>query len=46
MATEAYICTLSVELQEKAKCELNEKPEWRDRDIQALRDMVLAHSGN
>ena len=45
MATEAYVCTLSAELKEKAKSELNEKPEWRDRDIQALRDMVLAHTG-
>ena len=45
MATEAYVCTLSAELQEKAKSELNEKPEWRDRDIQALRDLVLAHTG-
>uniref|UniRef100_T1JCV9 CRAL-TRIO domain-containing protein n=1 Tax=Strigamia maritima TaxID=126957 RepID=T1JCV9_STRMM len=28
-------------LRKKAEQELHEKPEWRDRDIQALRDMVL-----
>lgn len=36
-----YICTLNDELVKKAELELNEKPEWRERDIQALRDMIL-----
>ncbi|XP_060066863.1 alpha-tocopherol transfer protein-like [Ylistrum balloti] len=36
-----YVCTLPPELVEKAEKELNEKPQWRSRDIQALRDMVL-----
>lgn len=31
---------LSIELQEKAERELMEKPSWRERDIQALRDMI------
>ncbi|GFT17093.1 alpha-tocopherol transfer protein-like [Nephila pilipes] len=31
---------LSPELLEKAERELMEKPSWRDRDIQALRDMI------
>ncbi|KAG8192971.1 hypothetical protein JTE90_028093 [Oedothorax gibbosus] len=31
---------LSDELLEKAERELMEKPSWRDRDIQALRDMI------
>lgn len=40
--TEAeYVCSLPPELVEKAEKELNEKPQWRSRDIQALRDMVL-----
>ena len=43
MAT--YQCTLSPDLQKKAKKELNEKPEWRERDIGVLRDMVVAHKG-
>ena len=42
---EPYVCTLSPELVKKAEEELNEKPEWRARDIQALRDMVKAHPG-
>lgn len=42
---ESYVCTLSPELVKKAEVELNEKPEWRSRDIQALRDMVAAHPG-
>jgi len=33
---------LSAVLIEKAEKELGEKPEWRDRDIQALRDLVTA----
>ncbi len=42
---ETYICTLTPELQDKALKELNEKPQWRSRDIQALREMILAHKG-
>ncbi|ESN92479.1 hypothetical protein HELRODRAFT_115835 [Helobdella robusta] len=38
-----YNCTLSPTLIEKAEKELNEKAQWRDRDIQALRDMVVAN---
>lgn len=40
-----YECTLTPELIEKAEKELNEKAKWRDRDVQALRDMVIAHKG-
>ncbi|XP_064597382.1 alpha-tocopherol transfer protein-like [Liolophura sinensis] len=40
-----YVCTLSTELVAKAERELNEKAEWRSRDIQALRDMVIKHGG-
>jgi len=40
-----YQCSLSAELLEKAEKELNEKDTLRDRDIQALRDMVLLHTG-
>lgn len=36
-----YSCTLTSELVAKAREELQEKPEWRLRDVQALRDMVL-----
>ncbi|XP_017206080.2 alpha-tocopherol transfer protein-like isoform X2 [Oryctolagus cuniculus] len=35
-----YVCSLSEELVAKAREELQEKPEWRLRDVQALRDMV------
>jgi hypothetical protein len=42
---EKYKCTLSAELLKQAENELNEKEKWRDRDIQALRDMVVAHRG-
>ena len=42
---EKYKCNLSEELIKKAKDELNEKPEWRERDIQALRDMIDSHPG-
>ncbi|MEE6514289.1 hypothetical protein FKM82_022312 [Ascaphus truei] len=35
-----YICTLTPELVIKAREELQEKPEWRLRDVQALRDMI------
>jgi len=40
-----YQCTLTAELLEKAEKELNEKEKWRDRDIQALRNMVVEHKG-
>jgi len=40
-----YVCTLSDELIKQAEEELNEKPQWRNRDIQALRDMVLKRAG-
>ncbi|KAM6341045.1 alpha-tocopherol transfer protein-like isoform 4-T8 [Alca torda] len=35
-----YVCSLSPDLITKAREELQEKPEWRLRDVQALRDMV------
>ncbi|XP_036101196.1 alpha-tocopherol transfer protein-like isoform X4 [Molossus molossus] len=35
-----YVCSLTGELVAKAREELQEKPEWRLRDVQALRDMV------
>ncbi|KAM4622458.1 alpha-tocopherol transfer protein-like isoform 1-T2 [Discoglossus pictus] len=35
-----YVCTLTPELVIKAREELQEKPEWRLRDVQALRDMI------
>ncbi|XP_035154573.1 alpha-tocopherol transfer protein-like isoform X2 [Callithrix jacchus] len=35
-----YVCSLTEELVTKAREELQEKPEWRLRDVQALRDMV------
>jgi len=40
-----YHCTLTAELLKKAEDELNENEKWRQRDIQALRDMVLSHKG-
>ena len=40
-----YVCTLSDELIQKAEQELNEKPQWRSRDIQALRDMLEKRPG-
>ena len=40
-----YVCELSPELVKKAQEELNEKPEWRSRDIQALREMVQKEKG-
>ena len=36
---------LSKELKEKAKKELGEKEEWRDRDVQALRERVQQNKG-
>jgi len=43
--SEKYQCTLTAELLKKAEKELNEKEKWRERDIQALRDMVLLRRG-
>ena len=40
-----YVCTLSDELIKKAEEELNEKAQWRSRDIQALRDMLEKRPG-
>ncbi|XP_004612535.2 alpha-tocopherol transfer protein-like isoform X2 [Sorex araneus] len=39
-APPGYVCSLSEELVARAREELQEKPEWRLRDAQALRDMV------
>ncbi|XP_059912083.1 alpha-tocopherol transfer protein-like isoform X1 [Gadus macrocephalus] len=41
-----YCCTLSPALVAKAREELQEKPEWRLRDVQALRDMILKEQPN
>lgn len=41
-----YQCTLPPDLIQKAERELNEKAEWRSRDIQALRDMVNKNKGD
>uniref|UniRef100_A0A1A8RG58 Tocopherol (Alpha) transfer protein-like n=1 Tax=Nothobranchius rachovii TaxID=451742 RepID=A0A1A8RG58_9TELE len=41
-----YSCTLTPELEAKAREELQEKPEWRLRDVQALRDMILKEHPN
>ncbi|KAG8002981.1 Alpha-tocopherol transfer protein-like [Nibea albiflora] len=41
-----YTCTLTPELVAKAREELQEKPEWRLRDVQALRDMILKEQPN
>ena len=41
-----YTCTLTPELVAKAREELQEKPEWRLRDAQALRDMILKEQPN
>ncbi|CAL1606313.1 unnamed protein product [Knipowitschia caucasica] len=41
-----YTCTLSPALEAKARDELQEKPEWRLRDVQALRDMILKEQPN
>ncbi|XP_069507432.1 alpha-tocopherol transfer protein-like [Ambystoma mexicanum] len=37
---QSYVCSLTPELVAKAREELQEKPEWRLRDSQALRDMI------
>ncbi|KAM9296860.1 alpha-tocopherol transfer protein-like [Gastrophryne carolinensis] len=37
---ESYVCSLTPDLIQKARDELQEKPEWRLRDVQALRDMI------
>lgn len=44
--TSDYQCTLPPDLIQKAERELNEKAEWRSRDIQALRDMVNKNKGD
>ena len=44
-ATSHYVCSLSPELVAKAEKELNEKAQWRSRDVQAFREMVQAHKG-
>ncbi|XP_028850001.1 alpha-tocopherol transfer protein-like [Denticeps clupeoides] len=41
-----YRCTLTPALEAKAREELQEKPEWRLRDAQALRDMVQKEQPN
>ncbi|XP_076840323.1 alpha-tocopherol transfer protein-like [Brachyhypopomus gauderio] len=41
-----YSCTLTAELVAKAREELQEKPEWRLRDVQALRDMIMKEQPN
>ncbi|XP_006000548.1 alpha-tocopherol transfer protein-like [Latimeria chalumnae] len=43
---QSYVCTLTPELITKAREELQEKPEWRLRDVQALRDMVFKEHPN
>ena len=40
-----YVCTLSDDLIKQAEEELNEKPQWRSRDVQALRDMLEKKPG-
>ena len=40
-----YKCTLSKELLKIAEKELHEKPKHRTRDIQFLRERVLANKG-
>ena len=39
------VTELSGALLEKAAAELKEKPEWRERDIQAVRDMLQLNKG-
>lgn len=43
--SEKYVCTLTPELKVKAREELKEKEEWRSRDIQALRDLIIKNKG-
>lgn len=45
MASTAFVCSLSAEEKQKAREELMEKEECRDRDIQALRERVLRNEG-
>ena len=40
-----FTTSLTPDEQKKAKKELNEKKEWRDRDISTLKDLVVAHKG-
>ena len=44
-ACEKYGCTLPAELLKKAEKELNEREDQREKNVQALRDMVLLHRG-
>ena len=41
LTTGNYVCTLRADLVEKAEKELNEKDQWRQRDIDALREMIV-----
>ncbi|XP_026934061.1 alpha-tocopherol transfer protein-like isoform X3 [Sagmatias obliquidens] len=45
-ARTGYVCSLTEDLVAKAREELQEKPEWRLRDVQALRDMVRKECPN
>ncbi|XP_066868448.1 alpha-tocopherol transfer protein-like isoform X3 [Kogia breviceps] len=45
-APTGYVCSLTEDLVAKAREELQEKPEWRLRDVQALRDMVRKECPN
>ncbi|XDB56783.1 hypothetical protein AB1E18_010245 [Capra hircus] len=45
-APAGYVCSLTEDLVAKAREELQEKPEWRLRDVQALRDMVRKECPN
>ncbi|CAM1322453.1 TTPAL (predicted) [Pycnogonum litorale] len=42
MALHDDLSKLSPNLEKKAELELQEKTEWRERDVQALRDMVIS----
>ncbi len=44
-STQNYVFTLGPELLKKANKELNEKEKHRKRDIQVLRERVLANKG-
>ncbi|XP_069899783.1 alpha-tocopherol transfer protein-like isoform X2 [Globicephala melas] len=46
LARTGYVCSLTEDLVAKAREELQEKPEWRLRDVQALRDMVRKECPN
>ena len=42
---DGYQCKLGAEIQQNAEKELNEKAEFRTRDIQSLRERILANKG-